>query len=236
MDVRCGGVACALILLAAGGQAAEVRLRSSAVVRSPVVRLADVAEVFAHDPAVVEGLSLIALSPAPAAGAEKSLTQHDVRQMLVTSGVERQSVRITGSDRVTVLADASTLSPRQISREYDSAAAIQQASFTRPADAAASRARPTEPPPADKSASPPPRLVDRGTSVTVYARAAGVRVTTSGKALANGAAGDTVTVELDDSRERVLGRVVAPHTVEVLAGRSIAANQPASVPTMEGDQ
>ena len=60
-------------------------------------------------------------------------------------------------------------------------------------------------------------------------------MTTSGKALAHGASGETIAVELDETREKVLGRVVAPHTVEVIVSPSIAPNRPASVPPMEGN-
>jgi flagella basal body P-ring formation protein FlgA len=63
-----------------------------------------------------------------------------------------------------------------------------------------------------------PRLVERGAIVSVHARAAGVRISTSGKAIEAGSTGDFVRVELADSKERVVARVVGPQEVEVAAG------------------
>jgi flagella basal body P-ring formation protein FlgA len=230
-----GGGLITLVAIAVSADAAEVRLRSSAAVRAPIVRLADVAEIFADDPAVADGLSLITLCPAPGAGSERSISQHELRQILLQSGIERQMVLVTGSERVTLLSDARPLQARPIQRSFDSVEAIQPASFLRvePPAPPPSKTTVAQPAPQTEAAEPPPRLVDRGTNVTVLARTAGVRVTTSGKALAHGAVGETIAVELDDSREKVLARVVGPHTVEVAVGRSFGPNKPLSVPLME---
>ena len=60
--------------------------------------------------------------------------------------------------------------------------------------------------------------MQRGKSVTIHALAPGVRISSSGKALADGALGDEITIELADSRQQVQGRVVAPLTVEIRSG------------------
>lgn len=63
-----------------------------------------------------------------------------------------------------------------------------------------------------------PRLVQRGDEVTVRCLAAGVTITTSGKALDAGGQGDVVEVEMSDSRERLFARIVNFRTVAVYAG------------------
>jgi flagella basal body P-ring formation protein FlgA len=68
--------------------------------------------------------------------------------------------------------------------------------------------------------------VERGSSVSVYARAAGVRIATSGKALAHGAAGETISVEMEGGKQRVQAKVVAPQAVEVVVGGSGQSKEP----------
>ncbi len=190
--------------------AAEVRLRASAVCASTVVRLSDVAEIDAEDPALAAALAEIPLCPAPAAGGERSLSQHDVRQLLALSGVEPALVRITGSERVAILGEnvASSLQPR-----HPLPSGIRQAAFQSPAKKPPAAIRPALP----EKAPEPAKLVERGASVNVFARAADVRVATSGKALEAGAAGETILVELEGGREKVHALIVAAQTVEVLA-------------------
>ena len=62
-----------------------------------------------------------------------------------------------------------------------------------------------------------PPVVEKGAIVTVSARAAGVKITTSGKALDDGSTGESIGVELADSKQRVLARVSGPQTVEMTA-------------------
>jgi hypothetical protein len=189
--------------------AAEVRLRASAACSTSVVRLADVAEIEAEDPALAAALGDIPLCPAPALGGERVMTQQDVRQLLALSGVERTDIRVTGSERVAVLGEHGGL-PGQ-SRPQRSAG-VRQAAFELPATKTPAEFRPATPGKQPEAAP----LVQRGASVNVYARAAGVRVATSGKALAAGATGDTIQVELEGGREKVHARVVAAQTVEVV--------------------
>lgn len=63
-----------------------------------------------------------------------------------------------------------------------------------------------------------PRLVRRGETVNVRAVAAGIRVTTSGRAMEDGSEGQVVQVELADTRERIAARVTGVQLVEVYAG------------------
>lgn len=60
-------------------------------------------------------------------------------------------------------------------------------------------------------------VVKRGESVRVRAIAAGVTVTTSAKAMADGAIGEVIELEVDGHRSRVSARVVAPQLLEIYA-------------------
>jgi len=201
-----------LAILAFGqfGTAAEVRLRSSAACASSIVRLADVAEIDSEDAALAAALGEIPLCPAPAAGGERSLSQNDVRQLVALSGVERADVRITGSERVAILAEDVASPPKS---RHPHASGIRQAAFQSPTKKSPAETRPALPETKPELV----RLVERGASVNVFARAAGVRIATSGKALEAGAAGETISVELEGGREKVHARIVAAQTVEVLA-------------------
>jgi len=198
---------------------AEVRLRSSAACTASVVRLADVAEVFAAEARIAESLAEIPLCPAPAAGSQRSFSQDDVRQLLALSGVERKTVQVTGSEAVTVTTDAASRSATGTRRPIV-ATGIRQTAFEVDADVQKkpqprSTPKPQDPPTSDAKKSAAPPVVERGAIVTVSARTAGVRITTSGKALEPGSTGDTVGVELVDTKQRVLARVTGPQAVEV---------------------
>jgi hypothetical protein len=211
----------AVALLTASGSAAEVRLRSAAVCGGSVARVADVAEVFGSDHRVANALAEIPLCPAPAIGQTRVLTQDDVRQLLALSGVDHKTAKVTGSETVQITRESSPRSHsaakqpliasgvRQAMFEVESEPAVtskpvQPAAFNRPADA-------------DIKPIPSAPLVERGASLTVHARAAGVRITAAGKALDSGSLGDSVSVELIDTKQKVIGRVVAPQTVEISA-------------------
>src|SRR5689334_20355340 len=72
-------------------QAAEVRLRSAAGCSAAVVRVADVAEVFAEDARIANALAEITLCPAPGPGSTRTLSQSEVQQLLALSGVDRKA-------------------------------------------------------------------------------------------------------------------------------------------------
>jgi hypothetical protein len=214
---------------AGGAETAEVRLRSTVICEASIVRLGDVAEIHADDPALAASLSDIALLPAPTAGAARQLSQHQVRQLLAVSGVEMNGIAVTGSEAVLLQTESAAL-PARPKRKSPSIWHVQQASLereesakdmrlVRPASTAETAQTPQKP-------QPLPRLVERGTEVTVCSRGAGVQVTTSGKALGHGTLGETVAIELADTRDRILARVVGPRAVEVgaaAAGGSVKA-------------
>lgn len=67
-----------------------------------------------------------------------------------------------------------------------------------------------------------PLLVRRGETITVTARAAGVHVRTSVKALEDGAYGDAINVEtLEKNKQKFLARIVGQQQAEVFAGVQI---------------
>jgi flagella basal body P-ring formation protein FlgA len=216
----------AILLAAAGADApsAEVRLRAQVTCSTSVVRLLDVAEVISSDHRLAQALADVPLCPAPTVGSERTLTRHDVRQLLALSGAELTQCRMTGSELVTITPAAPNKGGAAVRPIV--AAGVRQAVFTdsddprtsvRPAAASAAPAVP----PKQTAAMP---LVERGTQVTVVARAAGIRITASGKALEAGAEDDLVNVELADTKQRILGRVSGPQTVEMTAAGMTATS------------
>jgi hypothetical protein len=199
---------------------AEVRLRSTAACGTAVVRVADVAEVFSDDARAADALSDIPLCPAPMLAGQKTLSQADVRELLAQSGVDRKAAIVTGSESVTITADShhrATLAGRRPMV----ASGVRQATFEAEVEANRKPAtRMAAKPKAsvvseDKPQREPP-VIEQGSVVTICAGAAGIKVTTSGKALDDGAAGDTISVELTDGKQRVLARVKGPQVVEVV--------------------
>lgn len=81
---------------------AIVRLKSDAVAASPVVRLADVADIADADPATVKRLGEIALSPAPAPGGESLLDFETIRSRLQAHGVDLARIEFTGSSAIRI--------------------------------------------------------------------------------------------------------------------------------------
>jgi hypothetical protein len=240
--LRASAVAVGLsIFIATSAAAVEIRLRSSAACATPIVRLSDVAEVFADDPRLAQSLADIPLGPAPPAKGQRSLTQNDVRQLLTLSGASREAANVTGSEAVTITADSSDRTAAMPRRPMV-ATGLRQAAF----EAVAATERKPQPPrsgarvttrydqasapaetnmanfDADRPAKAIP-LVERGATVTVHARTAGIRVTATGKALEPGAAGETISVEMADTKQKVMARVVSPQVVEVAVGGSNTA-------------
>jgi hypothetical protein len=198
---------------------AEVRLRSAAGCSAAVVRVADVAEVFSQDPRIGNSLAEITLCPAPAAGGKRVLTQAEVQELLALSGVDRKTTNVTGSETVTIIGEGTARSAAGGKRPIV-ASGVRQAAFE--AEIEANRRPSTrvivkpsiDDLPEDKDGKTPP-AVEKGAIVTVSARLAGVKITTSGKALDDGAAGDMIGVELTDGKQRVVARVNGPQLVEV---------------------
>lgn len=209
------------MLLVASASAAEVRLRSAAVCSGSIARVADVAEIFGPDHRVADALAEIPLCPAPAAGQSRVLSQDDVRQLLALSGVERKTATVTGSESVTISRDGSRrTSPT--SKQPLVAGGIRQAMFeVDPEPTAKPRSvQPAEfdrPDPDQTKPIDSAPMVEKGASLTVHARAAGVRITAAGKAIDSGNVGESIGVELIDTKQKVVGRIVSPQTVEIKA-------------------
>jgi flagella basal body P-ring formation protein FlgA len=214
------------IVFAAHIDAAEVRLRSSAVCAGSVVRLADVAEVQASEPELAAALSDVPLCAAPAKGSQRQFTQHDVRQLLALSGVAAAAVQVTGSETVTLLTESGGASTTKWQRS--AFATHRQAAFEtelpggRESSARQAAIKPVHPPGATAEEFKPLRLVERGALCTVHARTAGIRVTTQGKALQAGTLGETISIEMAETKERLLGRITGSQIVEVGVGSQVS--------------
>jgi len=212
------GLLIAILLAACSTEAAEVRLRSSAGCSAAVVRLADVAEVFAEDVRIGSALAEITLCPAPAPGGKRTLSQAEVQELLALSGVDRKTANVTGSEIVTVTAESTSRSATGAKRPLV-AAGVGQAAFESELETSRKPAAPKTKPqfaaPAQVKEEKLPPVVEKGAVVTVSARAAGVKITTSGKALDDASTGETISVELTDGKQRVLAKVVGPQAVEV---------------------
>ena len=221
--VIAGALSSICVVLALPGSAAEVRLRSSAVCSATIVRLADVAEIHGDDPVLAAALSEVPLCAAPAKGSERQFTQDDVRQLLALSGAEPASVLVTGSETVTVLTEtiaSPALGSRRLSAKVrtNRQAAFEVDLTSGPGQPARAVIKPAA---AIADTHKPLRLVERGALCTVHARKAGIRVTTQGKALQAGALGETIGIEIEDTKERILGRITGSQIVEVAVGGAV---------------
>jgi hypothetical protein len=209
----------AIIVTLSSARSAEVRLRSAAVCSGTVARVADVAEVFAADDRVARALAEIPLCPSPAVGQTRVVSQEVIRQLLDLSGVERTTASVTGSETVTI--------SRQTSLRASPAAklplvvgGIRQAAFEVEAEMPA-HLKPAQPATLQPSAADQAKpiktapLIEKGASLTVHARTAGVRITAAGKAIDSGGLDESIGVELIDTKQRVVGRIVGPQTVEI---------------------
>ena len=74
-----------------------------------------------------------------------------------------------------------------------------------------------------------PRIIHRGDKVTIRSLAAGVSITTSGKATQDGALGESIAVELEDPKRQILAKVTGPLGVEVGSPEPPAAEHAASL-------
>ena len=182
-------------------EAAEIRLRGDAECRGGVVRLADVADIVAPETTDAD-LARVVLFPAPPEGTPREVSRQEIRQLLVLSGVDLSSCQFVGSEFVTVRKAETAIAVRAIPIRTERAqtTAVKPVSFEKPAKA--------------ERAKPAVLLVERGSGVTVHSLAAGIKVTTYGKALEGGAAGESILVELAD-KQKIQARVVGPQLVEV---------------------
>lgn len=194
-----------IVVATAATQAGEIRLNEHAEAAGPLVRLGDVAEIAAETTADGESLADLALFPAPAGGRSRLLKRQELVELLALCDVELKGWEFSGADVVeirggtsitrTIVRPALHLIPARSQVVHEVKSAAKPAAET-------------------KTEAIPP-LVNRNGAVTVHSLAAGIRITTAGKSLADAAKGQAVLVELADSREKVLAQVVGPQMVEI---------------------
>jgi hypothetical protein len=186
--------------------AVEIHLNAEAHCPGPLVRLGDIAEI--ESPALTDHPSLadLALFPAPPAGKSRKLARQDLRQWLAWCDVDPGEVEISGAETVVIHGGSN-----------DTKTIIRPALHLIPAQAyiKSGPARPQEKSAAAGEPESPARLVSRNQAVTIHSIWPGVKVTAQGKALADASLGESILVEQESSRERVLAKVIAPQTVEV---------------------
>ena len=188
--------------------AGEIRLKGETECAGPLVRLGEIAEIEGEVAAAGQSLGDLVLFPAPAAGKSRVISRQEVRQLLALCDVDVRSWQFSGAQTVEINAGGPA---RTIIRP--ALHLIPSGSNVR---RGAKDARLTGAAAGDSDKMPP--LVKRGGSVMVHALATGVRITTSGKSLADAAQGEGVLVELTDSKEKILAKVVGPQLVEVRSG------------------
>ncbi len=192
------------ICTVAGG--VEIHLKDEAHCAGPLVRLGDIAEIESPVTADSPSLADLALFPAPAPGRVRELTLQDLRQWLAWCDVDPRAIEFTGAETVVIRSGAD-----------DAKTIIRPALHLIPAQAyiKSRPARPQVKPLAAEEPVEPARLVSRNQAVTIHSIWPGVKVTASGKALADASLGESILVEQLGSRDRVLAKVIAPQTVEV---------------------
>lgn len=106
-----------IVILMAGwtglARAAEIRLLAEAKPAGPVVRLGDIAEIYAADPeraAVLRSVELFA------AGGARSRTMqaHEVQELLFLRGFSPTECRMSGASQVTLLAAPAPVEPKAV--------------------------------------------------------------------------------------------------------------------------
>lgn len=96
-------VAAWLALTAWSARGAELRLKPQARCNSSVLRLGDIAEVFAAEGWQADQLKAIELGPAPSTGTKRFVRAREVQDALWMRGLNLAEHRISGTDRVEVI-------------------------------------------------------------------------------------------------------------------------------------
>jgi flagella basal body P-ring formation protein FlgA len=92
----------------------EVRCRSQALVRGVDVRLHDVAEVIADDPALAQRLGEVSFGRRPARGFNRVLPQSGVASQLALEGLAPEQVRLTGAAETIVQSVHANVPPSEL--------------------------------------------------------------------------------------------------------------------------
>jgi len=196
--------ATALVVVCSSLPAGEVRLKSEARCAGSLVRLSDIAEIDPATSADATALGDLVLFPVPGAGKSRQLRGQELRELLALCGVEAGEVTLSGAESVVIHAGAA-----------ETTTIIRPALHLIPARAYIKRGAASAELRKDPAKDAPAKLVGRNQAVSIHSLWPGVKVTASGKALADGALGESVLIEDADTRERVLAKVVGPQTVEI---------------------
>jgi hypothetical protein len=198
-------------------QAAEIHLLPNGETRGEWVRLADIADVESDEESEANTLRETRLCPAPQAGSSRTLSVVEIRELLARQEVNVAEHRIYGASRTVVSASGETPpaeseEPRPLTAPRG-AKQIRQAS-RRPAAQQRQVAQASA-----ESEEPAEILVMRNDAVSLVVRAAGVKISTSAIALADGAEGELIEVRsATDRRKLFLARVVGHQRVEIQTG------------------
>jgi flagella basal body P-ring formation protein FlgA len=106
----CAAVA-GMAWFAAGGHAAEFRLRSQCIVDGSVVKLGDAAEVFSTDRKEAERLAAVELFPAPVAPQQRFLSVRELQDLLLLRGINLAEHTFSGASQITVQARGKVVAP-----------------------------------------------------------------------------------------------------------------------------
>jgi len=98
---------CCLLVVCCFGSGSDLnaqilRLKATAVVDSPIIRLGDVADVLNADAEQSARMEEMALQPAPAQGRTSVITISQIRSRLQALGVDLSRLELTGKSRVRV--------------------------------------------------------------------------------------------------------------------------------------
>ncbi|HEX4147842.1 MAG TPA: flagellar basal body P-ring formation chaperone FlgA [Pirellulales bacterium] len=129
---KCTLIALAALIWAAASQAAEIRLRSEAEPSGAVVRLGDIADIYAADPEKVALLKSVELFPTGGGRGPRTMHARDVQELLLLRGFHPGECRVSGASEVKLTVAAApkelkTIMPAMEVRASDAVnAAVQQ--------------------------------------------------------------------------------------------------------------
>jgi flagella basal body P-ring formation protein FlgA len=103
-STKTGLLIAGLLWFAACGssEAAEIILRNTCQSASTMVRLGDVAEIYASDEEQVKILSAVELMPAPASGGRRFLRAREIQEILAARGLNLTDHRLSGSSQIEI--------------------------------------------------------------------------------------------------------------------------------------
>lgn len=102
---------CGCLLVVAPADAAEIVLKAEVRCERPLVRLADVAEIYATDTAEIERLAAVELFPAPAPGCKRTVRAREVHDLLGLRGLHVGQCRMSGASQVELAGASVVIAP-----------------------------------------------------------------------------------------------------------------------------